>query len=120
MRLKRAWASKRLEISFSKSAISDLEEIKAYHLELDIPAVGADLVISVVEHTETLVDYPDIGRVVPEFTENHIRELIHPPYRMVYLRGSNSLQIIRIWRSEILLEINQVNEAPNPYNTKPL
>jgi plasmid stabilization system protein ParE len=99
-----------MEISFSKSAISDLEDIKAYYLELDIPAVGADLVISIVEHIETLLDYPDIGRVVPEFGEEHIRELIHPPYRIVYLRGLGSLQIIRIWRSQRLLEIDQVNQ----------
>lgn len=115
MRLKRAWASKRVEISFSKSAFSDLEEIKTYCLELDIPTVGADLVISTVEHIETLLECPDIGRVVPEFTENHIRELIHPPYRIVYLRGLASLQIIRIWRSERLLEITQVNEPSNLY-----
>jgi plasmid stabilization system protein ParE len=68
VRLTRAWASKLVDISFSKSALSDLEEIKAYYLKLDILAIGADLVISIVEHTETLVDYPEIGRVVPEFT----------------------------------------------------
>jgi toxin ParE1/3/4 len=115
VRPKRALASKLVEISFSKSALSDLEEIKAYYLELDIPTVGDDLVTSIFQHIETLVDYPEIGRVVPEFTENHIRELIHPPYRIVYLRGLNSLQIIRIWRSERLLEINQVNEPSNLY-----
>jgi toxin ParE1/3/4 len=86
-----------VEITFSQSAISDLE-------------VGNDLVISVFAHIETLIDHPDISRVVPEFGEEHIRELIHPPYRIVYLRGLGSLQIIRIWRSERLLEINQVNQ----------
>ena len=106
-------ASKLVEILFSKSALSDLEEIKAYYSGLDIPTVGDDLFISIFQHIETLIDYPDIGRVVPECTENHIRELIHPPYRIVYLRGLKSLQIIRIWRSERLLEINQVNEPSN-------
>jgi toxin ParE1/3/4 len=115
VRPKRAWASKLVEISFSKSAISDLEDIKAYYLELDIPAVGNDFIASIFQHIRTLADHPDIGRVVPEFTENHIRELIHPPYRIVYLRGLGALQIIRIWRSERLLEINQVNEPSNLY-----
>ena len=104
-----------MEISFSQSALGDLEEIVAYHQEQAIPAVGNDLVISMFEHIETLLDHPDIGRVVPEFTENHIRELIHPPYRIVYLRGSGQLQIIRIWRSERLLEIDQINEPPAIY-----
>jgi toxin ParE1/3/4 len=110
VRRKRAWVFKPVEITFSQSAISDLEDIKAYYLGIDIPEVGNDLVISVFAHIETLIDHPDISRVVPEFGEEHIRELIHPPYRIVYLRGLGSLQIIRIWRSERLLEINQVNQ----------
>jgi plasmid stabilization system protein ParE len=98
-----------MEITFSESALSDLEDIKAYYREQDVPAVGIDLLISIFEHTETLIDHPDIGRVVPEFGEEHIRELIHPPFRIVYLRSLKALQIIRIWRSERLLTINEDN-----------
>ena len=104
-----------MEISFSQSALSDLEEIVAYNQEQDIPSVANKLVISIVEHIEILQDHPDIGRVVAEFSENYIRELIHPPYRIVYLRGSGQLQIIRIWLSERILEIEQINEFPAFY-----
>ena len=27
---------------------------------------------------------PEIGRVIPEFNEKDIRELIHPPFRVVF------------------------------------
>jgi toxin ParE1/3/4 len=99
-----------VKISFSNSAITDLDEIKSYYLEQGIPKVGDDIITSAFSHIETLLDHPDIGRVVPEFDQQHIRELIHSPYRIVYLRGDNHIQIIRIWRSERLLNINQVNE----------
>lgn len=104
-----------MEITFSVSALADLEDIKAYYQQLDAPVVGVDFVASIFEHTETLIDHPDIGRIVPEFGEAHIRELIHPPFRIVYLRGLNSAQILRIWRSERLLDINEVNQFPAEY-----
>lgn len=104
-----------MDITFSESALADLEDIKAYYLEQDVAEIGLDFVVTIFEHTETLIDHPDIGRVVPEFGEAHIRELIHPPFRIVYLRGLNSAQVIRIWRSERLLDINEVNEPPILY-----
>jgi plasmid stabilization system protein ParE len=97
-------------ILFSNSALSDLDEIKRYYLELGAVEVGDDIVASAFSHIETLVDHPDIGRVVPEFEQQHIRELIHSRYRIIYLRGESHIQVIRIWRSERLLNINQVNE----------
>jgi len=100
-----------VKISFASSVLGDIEEIKSYYLEQGVPEVGDDIVESAVAHVETLLDHPDIGRVVPEFDQQHIRELIHSPYRIIYLRGDQVIQIIRIWRSERLLSINQVNET---------
>ncbi len=100
-----------MKISFASSVLGDIEEIKSYYLEQGVPEVGDDIVESAVAHVETLLDHPDIGRVVPEFDQQHIRELIHSPYRIIYLRGDQVIQIIRIWRSERLLSINQVNET---------
>ena len=99
-----------MKISFASSVLGDIEDIKSYYLEQGVPEVGDDIVESAVAHVETLLDHPDIGRVVPEFDQQYIRELIHSPYRIIYLRGDQLIQIIRIWRSERLLSINQVNE----------
>jgi len=93
-----------MKIFFSESALSDLEEIKGYYLSEGVSQVGEDFVVSIIEHTETLQDNPDIGRMVPEFQEPNLRELIHPPFRIVYLRESSSIHIVRIWRSERLLQ----------------
>ena len=93
-----------MNISFSKSAIEDLKAIKEYYSEQGVPQIGQDFVASIVEHIETLTTHPDIGRVVPEFNEESILELIHAPFRVVYLRESKSINIVRIWRSERLLK----------------
>jgi toxin ParE1/3/4 len=94
-----------VKISFSKSAIEDLETIKEYYLEQGVPQIGQDFVVAIIEHIETLTKHPDIGRVVPEFNDELIRELIHSPFRVVYLRESKLVNIIRIWRSERLLKL---------------
>jgi len=94
-----------MKIFFSESALSDLEEIIKFYLSEGVPHVGENFVASIIEHTETLEDNPDIGRMVPEFQEPNIRELIHPPFRIVYLRESSSIHVVRVWRSERLLKL---------------
>lgn len=89
-----------MKIAFSKSAIDDLKGIKAYYLEQGVPQVGLDFIVAIMAHIETLSDHPDIGRLVPEFNDGSIRELIHTPFRIVYLRDSSTIKIIRVWRSE--------------------
>ena len=55
------------------------------------------------ERIQTLRDHPDIGRVVAESADPKLRELIHPPFRVVYLRENTAIHVIRVWRSERLL-----------------
>ena len=94
-----------MDISIANSAFGDLESIQEYYLEQGVPDIGQDFVVSIIEHIRKLIDHPDIGRVVPAFGETHIREIIYPPFRIVYLRNTTSVQIIRVWRSERLLKI---------------
>ena len=95
-----------MNISFSESGLSDLEDIKQYYLEQGVPHIGQEIVTSIFSHVQTLSDHPEIGRIVPEFGEERIREIIHSPFRIVYLRDTNSIQIIRVWRSERLLSLS--------------
>jgi len=75
-----------------------------------VPDVGVRLVAEVFQRVQALVDHPDMGRVVPEFDQPFLRELIHPPFRIVYRRDPQRLRIVRVWRSERLLHL----PAPDP------
>ncbi len=92
-----------MKIFISNSAFNDLESIKEHYEEEGVPHIGEQYVVSIIDHIQTLSNNPDIGRKVPEFDEEKIRELIHPPFRVVYLREKISIHIIRVWRSERLL-----------------
>jgi len=59
---------------------------------------------------EDLKDHPDFGRIVPEFGSPALRELIHPPFRIVYRRGGKRVQVVRVWRTERLLRLSPDSE----------
>ena len=94
-----------MKIHLTDSAINDLREMQVYYEEQLVPQVGKRLVREILARVETLTDNPDIGRLVPEFGSENIRELIHKPFRVVYLRESTSIFIVRVWRSERVLEL---------------
>lgn len=94
-----------MKILVSASAFADLEEIIEYYKEQNIPNIGTELVNAIIEHLQIVLKHPEIGRKVPEFSYEYIREIIHPPYRIVYLKEIQTVQIIRVWRSERLLKL---------------
>jgi plasmid stabilization system protein ParE len=99
-----------IAISFAESALHDLEEIKIWYTEQEVPEVGERLVAELFQRVEILIDHPDIGRVVPEFGQSFLREIIQPPFRIVYRRDTERIQVIRIWRSERLLRLSSEDQ----------
>ncbi len=95
----------RMIISFAESALRDLEEVQAWYGEQGAPDVGARLVEEVFQRVQALADHPDMGRVVPEFDQPFLRELIHTPFRIVYRRDPARVRIVRVWRGERLLQL---------------
>jgi len=95
----------RASISFAASALADLEEVLAWYSDQQVPEVGQRLVGEIVTRIENLATHPDLGRVVPEFGIPTLREIIHPPFRIVYRHDRQRIRIVRIWRSERLLKL---------------
>ncbi len=74
-----------IKIRFTESAFNDLENIKFYYHDQGIQEHGNSIVNEILEHIELLKDFPGIGRIVPEYDIQNMRELIHPPFRIVYI-----------------------------------
>ncbi len=102
----------RATVSFSESALGDLTAIRKWYSEQGVPEVGERLVSEIVTQVEMLADHPDPGRVVPEFGQSTIRELIQPPFRIVYRRDLKRARVVRVWRSERLLRSVPQDEGP--------
>ena len=95
----------RARISFAASAVADLEAIRAWYAGRQVPEVGGRLLREIVAQVERLADIPESGRVVPEFGLVQLREIIHPPFRIIYRLGENRVRVVRVWRSERQLEL---------------
>ena len=93
------------KITFTASAVKDLEGILQWYKDQHVPDVGGRLLREVIDHVEKLADFPQSGRVVPEFSVIHLREIIHPPFRIVYRLDADAVRIVRVWRSERQLKI---------------
>ncbi len=50
----------------------------------------------IVEKTEGLNDFPEIGRIVPEINDKKIRELIVYSYRLIYEVKNDDVDILAI------------------------
>ena len=92
--------------SFALSDVTDLEDIQSYYNKENVTHVGKRLASEVIAQIERLADHPLSGRIVPEFNVEHLREIIHPPFRIVYRYNKKRVRIVRIWRSERHLKIS--------------
>lgn len=94
-----------VSVRFAESAVADLEAIRSWYAEQEVPHVGERFVAEILARVEALRDNPEMGRIVPEFHQRFLRELIHPPFRIVYRRDPEQASIVRVWRSERLLTL---------------
>jgi len=95
-----------MHIQFSPSALCDLEALLEYYDNQGIADKGKVIVSELITAIEALSDYPEMGRIVPEFNTSTLRELIRNPYRVVYRLDAECISIIRVWRSERLLNLD--------------
>ena len=51
----------------------------------------------IVAATKSLTDFPRMGRIVPEYGLDDVRELVAPPYRIVYrLMSGDTIDVIAV------------------------
>lgn len=85
---------------WAPSARLDLRELASYIAESRPEAAGR-FVKQVFRVVGQLADFPESGRVVPEFGDPHIREIIRRPCRIVYRVKTQEqlVEIARIWHA---------------------
>ena len=101
----------KFQVIWAKSAVNDLEEIIDY-IAQNSPLTARKLFTQIKEKIETLTSSPYRGRHIPELQKQGIliyRELIVPPWRVMYRVTENKVYILTIVDSrrnveDILLE----------------
>jgi len=92
-------------ITFTASALKDLSAIRSWYADQQAPTIGEKLLREIISQVERLGDFPESGRIVPEFGIVNLREIIYSPFRIIYRLDDNKVRVVRVWRSERLLKM---------------
>lgn len=86
------------EVVWRPQALRDLEAIEAYYQDV-APDFAPLFVAGAFEAAARLADFPNAGRVVPEIGDEAIRELIYRQYRIIYVVGEGSADVLTVYHS---------------------
>ena len=86
------------QVALSPSARRDPRDIVRY-ISDDSPDRAVAFVRFLLSSTKRLADFPEIGRVVPEFADPSIREIVVRSYRVIYRvdQGDSRVDVARFW-----------------------
>ena len=82
-------------VKWSVPARNDLKQINDY-IANDSKYYAQNVIQEIVAKTETLTEFPKIGRIVPEISDQNIRELIVYSYRLIYEISVAGIEILAI------------------------
>jgi plasmid stabilization system protein ParE len=77
----------------------------------DDPAAAAALVDRLVLRTETLREFPRLGRRLPEGLRDDLRELIEAGYRIVYRHADDVVEILTVFEGHRLLRPEELGDS---------
>ncbi len=84
------------KIIIAPRAISDLRDIVQY-VSPDRPEAAKRLGYALIEKTRALAAFPRSGGIVREFADKNIRQLVLPPYRIIY-RIDDTARVVGVAR----------------------
>ena len=85
-----------MRIRFTPSARRQFLEGLAY-IQRDNPTAARQFRERVERTLRRLEDYPDSGRIIPEFPDLPHREVIVSPYRFFYRVEKKTVWIVAVW-----------------------
>ena len=88
------------QVVLSSSARADLRDIVRY-ISFDAPDRALEFGLFLVSRTRLLAGAPELGRIVPEFEDASIREIVVRSYRVVYRLDDveHLVEVIRFWHA---------------------
>ncbi len=87
-------------VILSPKSVHDLEAIVRY-ISSDSPVAARKIGQALLTEVKLLGKFPEAGRVVPEFGNEAIREIIRNPYRIIYRINSKkkTVEVSRFWHA---------------------
>jgi toxin ParE1/3/4 len=83
------------KLIWTEPALSDLQAIFDY-ISKDSEYYASVFIGEIIKSAEKLTDFPEIGRIVPEYQQNDIREILVQSYRVIYQLEQNQILILTV------------------------
>ncbi len=96
-----------MKIIWSPLAINRASEIADY-IAQDKPSAAKRWINEVFTKVKQLKSSPQIGRIVPEISDNKFRELIYGNYRIIYRMEIKQISILTIRHGKQILPIDEI------------
>lgn len=84
------------ELVWSAVALARLTEIRDGVAEKD-PRAATRLIRLLIQRAQQLVDFPHLGRTVPELPTGELRELVEKQYRIVYRVRDKTVEVATVF-----------------------
>jgi plasmid stabilization system protein ParE len=84
-----------MKLIWTDPSIEDLRSIREY-IARGSDFYAANLVEQVVLSVGKLLQFPRLGRVVPEAQDENIRELVYQNYRIIYRIARERIEILAV------------------------
>ena len=102
-----------MKLSWTQQALSDLIEIGRYIRENN-PSAARKFVSKLRKRAAKIPEFPRTGRVVPEFEDENIREIIEGNYRIVYQVKDSQIFVLTIFEAHRQLPLETPIATPEP------
>jgi len=100
-----------VEVTWTPFALDDLQSIYDY-IAQDSPTYASRYIDKLVDRVDILIEHPEAGRIVPEFEDESIRELIEGSYRIIYkIKSIDEIGMLRIHHSARVSSIKKCNKS---------
>jgi len=98
---------KKLKLVWTHEALNRLTEIDDY-ISYDSIARSRKFINNIIKSTTSIPQYPQKGRIVPEFNISELREIIYKNYRIVYRIKKDQIQILTIFEAHRLIRTKEI------------
>lgn len=85
-----------MEVVWTRQAIRMVNEFVDY-IAQDNYSAAEQWALELMKQTDKLADHPRLGRIVPEYNEETLRELIVGNYRLPYRIKESGIYIEAVW-----------------------
>src|SRR5262245_13115016 len=97
-----------MQLLWTQQALERLTEIRQYLTENASISTATKLIDRIISRAEGLLEFPYMGRIVPEFYLDDLREIIEGKYRIVYLFQKDTLMILTVFEGHRLFPQNDL------------